>query len=294
MRLEGRAPVLFFEIAATQPHATDTVLMYGHLDKQPEFSGWRSDLGPLDAQVRDGKLYGRGGADDGYAVYASIAAVQELKRQNVPHPRIVGLIETCEESSSRDLLPHRCALKPRLGNVALVVCLDSGAGKYDQLWLTTSLRGMASGTLKVEILTEGIHWRCLGPGALVVPHHAAGARPAGRQRHRPPPARQLPLRSARRPAWPRRAHGGHPGRRGVQALPLGALRLRRLRRVRLPTTTDPVQALLKRTWSPRSASPAPRGFPALQDAGNVLRPTPPSNSACACPRWWTPRRRAGT
>ncbi|WP_348703851.1 M20/M25/M40 family metallo-hydrolase, partial [Acidovorax soli] len=157
VRLPGRTPVLFFEIEATEAAATQTVLMYGHLDKQPEFSGWRSDLGPWTPKYEDGKLYGRGGADDGYAVYASIAAVQELQRQNVPHPRIVGLIETCEESGSHDLLPYIDALRARLGDVGLVICLDSGAGNYDQLWLTTSLRGMASGTLKVEILTEGIH-----------------------------------------------------------------------------------------------------------------------------------------
>ena len=157
VRLPGRTPVLFFEIESTEAAATQTVLMYGHLDKQPEFSGWRGDLGPWTPKYEDGKLYGRGGADDGYAVYASIAAVQELKRQNVPHPRIVGLIETCEESGSRDLLPYIDALRTRLGDVGLVICLDSGAGNYDQLWLTTSLRGMASGTLKVEILTEGIH-----------------------------------------------------------------------------------------------------------------------------------------
>ena len=157
VRLPGRTPVLFFEIASTQSAAIETVLMYGHLDKQPEFSGWRSDLGPWTPKYEDGKLYGRGGADDGYAVYASIAAVQELKRQNVPHPRIVGLIETCEESGSGDLPPYIDALRQRLGDVGLVVCMDSGAGNYDQLWLTTSLRGMAAGTLKVEILTEGIH-----------------------------------------------------------------------------------------------------------------------------------------
>ena len=110
VRLPGRTPVLFFEIAATQPQSRQSVLMYGHLDKQPEFSGWRSDLGPWTAKYEDGKLYGRGGADDGYAVYASIAAVQELKRQGVPHPRIVGLIETSEESGSRDLLPYIDAL----------------------------------------------------------------------------------------------------------------------------------------------------------------------------------------
>ena len=104
--------------------ATSTVLMYGHLDKQPEFTGWRNDLGPWTPKYEDGKLYGRGGADDGYAVYASIAAVQALKAQNVPHPRIVGLVETCEESGSYDLLPYVDALRPRLGDVDLVICLD--------------------------------------------------------------------------------------------------------------------------------------------------------------------------
>ncbi|MEG0150809.1 MAG: M20/M25/M40 family metallo-hydrolase, partial [Comamonas sp.] len=124
----GRTPVLFFEVDGTADKAASnpTVLMYGHLDKQPEFEGWRSDLGPWTPKYEDGKLYGRGGADDGYAVYASIAAIQELKRQNVPHPRIVGLIETCEESGSADLLPYVEMLRPRLGDVGLVICLDSG------------------------------------------------------------------------------------------------------------------------------------------------------------------------
>jgi len=159
-----RTPVLFFELPASAgqdgtpaPASGQTVLMYGHLDKQPEFTGWRSDLGPWTPKIDDGKLYGRGGADDGYAVYASVAAIQALKAQGVAHPRIVGLIETCEESGSGDLLPYVDALRPRLGDVGLVICLDSGAGNYDQLWLTTSLRGMAAGVLKVEVLTEGIH-----------------------------------------------------------------------------------------------------------------------------------------
>ncbi|MBX9612276.1 MAG: M20/M25/M40 family metallo-hydrolase, partial [Burkholderiales bacterium] len=75
VRLPGRTPVLFFEVAATRAASAQTVLMYGHLDKQPEFSGWRHDLGPWTPKYEDGRLYGRGGADDGYAVYASIAAV---------------------------------------------------------------------------------------------------------------------------------------------------------------------------------------------------------------------------
>ncbi|MDO9359057.1 MAG: M20/M25/M40 family metallo-hydrolase, partial [Polaromonas sp.] len=102
IRLEGRTPVLFFEVPATKAGSTETVLMYGHLDKQPEFNGWRNDLGPWTPRYEDGKLFGRGGADDGYAVYASIAAIQALKAQNVPHARIVGLVETCEESGSYD------------------------------------------------------------------------------------------------------------------------------------------------------------------------------------------------
>ena len=184
VRLPGRTPVLFFEIAATRPASSQTVVMYGHLDKQPEFTGWRSDLGPWTPKYEDGKLYGRGGADDGYAVYASIAAVQALKAQKVAHPRIVGLIETSEESGSNDLLPYLDALRPRLGDVALVICLDSGAGNYDQLWLTTSLRGMASGTLKVEVYVGDNRDRCLPDnlgqriGVPLVghghPHHAPG------------------------------------------------------------------------------------------------------------------------
>ena len=157
IRLEGRTPVILFEVPATKTGSADTVLLYGHLDKQPEFNGWRSDLGPWTPKYEDGKLYGRGGADDGYAVYASLAAIMALDAQGIPRPRCVGLIESCEESGSFDLPHYLQALKPRLGNVGLVVCLDSGAGNYDQLWLTTSLRGMVSGVLKVEILTEGVH-----------------------------------------------------------------------------------------------------------------------------------------
>jgi acetylornithine deacetylase/succinyl-diaminopimelate desuccinylase-like protein len=112
VRLPGRTPVLFFDIPATRAESSQTVLMYGHMDKQPEFTGWRNDLGPWTPKYEDGKLYGRGGADDGYAVYASIAAVQALKAQKVAHPRIVGLIETCEESGSYDLLPYIDALRP--------------------------------------------------------------------------------------------------------------------------------------------------------------------------------------
>ena len=293
VRLPGRTPVLFFEIAATQPQSRQSVLMYGHLDKQPEFSGWRSDLGPWTAKYEDGKLYGRGGADDGYAVYASIAAVQELKRQGVPHPRILGLIETSEESGSRDLLPYIDALKDRLGEVALVVCLDSGAGNYDQLWLTTSLRGMASGTLKVEILTEGVH---SGDASGLVPSSFRIMRQVLDRLEDSATGRLLPASF----------HCAVPPERLAQARATAAILGDEVYRrfpwahhdcggstsaFALPTTQDPVEALLKRTWQPTLSVTGAEGFPALQDAGNVLRPysafklslrLPPLVDAAAC------------
>jgi acetylornithine deacetylase/succinyl-diaminopimelate desuccinylase-like protein len=270
VRIEGRTPVIFFEIPATRPASSDTVVMYGHLDKQPEFTGWRNDLGPWTPKYEGGLLYGRGGADDGYAVYAAITAVEALKAQGLTHPRIVGLIETCEESGSHDLPPYLDALRTRLGNVSLVVCLDSGAGNYDQLWLTTSLRGMVSGVLKVEILTEGIH---SGDASGVVPssfrvlrnvldrlEDSATGRLLPESFHCQLPTDRLAQVQAaaamlgdalwQRFPWACGADGGST----------------------LPTTTDPVEALLNRTWRPTLSVTGVDGFPDMKNAGNVLRP----------------------
>lgn len=154
IRLEGRTPIIYMEVPGA---VDDTVLLYGHLDKQPEMTGWSEGLGPWEPVIRDGKLYGRGGADDGYAAYASLAAIRALKEQDVPHARLVLIIEACEESGSYDLPAYIDHLTDRIGTPSLVVCLDSGAGNYEQLWITTSLRGMAAGTLEVDILREGVH-----------------------------------------------------------------------------------------------------------------------------------------
>lgn len=273
VRLEGRTPVLFFEVDSTKAGSTQTILMYGHLDKQPEFTGWRSDLGPWTPKYEDGKLYGRGGADDGYAVYASIAALQALKAQGKPHPRIVGLIETCEESGSYDLLPYVDALRTRLGDVGLVICLDSGAGNYDQLWLTTSLRGLAGGTLKVQVLTEGIH-----------SGDASGLVPSSFRIMRQVLDRLEDSKSGR--LLPQSFHCEIPADRVEQVKATAAILGEEVYKrfpwahadcggstsFALPTTTDPVQALINRTWLPTLSVTGAEGFPALQDAGNVLRP----------------------
>jgi acetylornithine deacetylase/succinyl-diaminopimelate desuccinylase-like protein len=152
-RLPKRTPLIFIEV----PGAGDTVLLYGHLDKQPEFTGWEEGLSPWEPVIRDGRLYGRGGADDGYAVFSSLTAIAALQAQKIPHARCVVLIEACEESGSPDLPAHVEALAAQIGTPTLVVCLDAEAGDYERLWLTTSLRGNIVGTLDVEVLTEGVH-----------------------------------------------------------------------------------------------------------------------------------------
>jgi acetylornithine deacetylase/succinyl-diaminopimelate desuccinylase-like protein len=279
IRLPGRTPVLFLEVAACAGSSNavvsgQTVLMYGHLDKQPEFTGWRSDLGPWTPKYEDGKLYGRGGADDGYAIYAAITAIQALKSQQAAHPRIVALVETCEESGSYDLLPYIDALRTRLGDVGLVICLDSGAGNYDQLWLTSSLRGMASGTLRVEVLTEGVHSgdaSGLVPSSFRVLRHlldrledSATGRllPASFHCEVPPDRLNQAKATAailgeelyKRFPWAHADCGGSSS----QSM--------------LPTTQDPLQALLARTWTPTLSVTGAEGLPELKNAGNVLRP----------------------
>jgi acetylornithine deacetylase/succinyl-diaminopimelate desuccinylase-like protein len=274
VRLPGRTPVIFFDVPATCPggNASDapTVLMYGHLDKQPEFSGWRNDLGPWTPKLESGLLYGRGGADDGYAVYASLTAIMALDAQGIPRPRCVGLIESCEESGSFDLPAYIDALKPQLGRVGLVVCLDSGAGNYDQLWLTTSLRGMVSGVLKVEVLTEGVH---SGDSSGLVPSSFRILRqvldrledsktgellpasfhceiPADRVDQARATALALGDEVWKRFPWACGADGGPS----------------------LPTTSDPFEALIRRTWKPTLSVTGADGFPEMRSAGNVLRP----------------------
>ena len=158
LELESRTPVILIEIPATEGREhLGSVLLYGHLDKQPPMTGWREGLSAWEPVLEGKKLYGRGGADDGYAMFASLTAVRLLTEQGLPHARIVILIEASEESGSPDLPAYVEAYAERIGTPDLVICLDSGCGNYEQLWTTTSLLGLVSGDLTVQILTEGVH-----------------------------------------------------------------------------------------------------------------------------------------
>jgi acetylornithine deacetylase/succinyl-diaminopimelate desuccinylase-like protein len=157
-RLPGLTPLIICEVPASDPAlAARTVLLYGHLDKQPEMAGWREGLGPWTPVIEDDKLYGRGGADDGYAAFAALVAIECAQTEGIPHARLVVLIEASEESGSPDLPAYVEALADRLGTPELVICLDGGCLDDERLWLATSLRGLVNGQLTVEVLTAGTH-----------------------------------------------------------------------------------------------------------------------------------------
>jgi acetylornithine deacetylase/succinyl-diaminopimelate desuccinylase-like protein len=263
VRLPGRTPLIYIEV----PGASDrTVLLYGHLDKQPPMTGWDEDLGPWTPVLRDGRLYGRGGADDGYAAFASLTALAALAREGIPHARCVVLIEACEESGSLDLPAYIEELAPRIGTPDLVVCLDSGCGNYEQLWSTTSLRGVLVGTLEISTLTEGVH---SGDAGGIVPETFTVAREViGRIEDGPTgrivlPELQVDIPAERREqavvaaaALGDRVAGKFPFVAGTR-----------------PLTADPVEQVLNRTWRPAMAVTGCKGLPPIEVAGNVLRPT---------------------
>jgi acetylornithine deacetylase/succinyl-diaminopimelate desuccinylase-like protein len=260
--IEGRTPVIFMEI---EGDASGTVLMYGHLDKQPAMVGWEEGLGPWTPVLRDGKLYGRGGADDGYAIFATIAAIRAVQQQGLPHARIVVLIECCEESGSVDLPAYIDLLSDRIGTPGLVICLDSGCGNYEQLWMTTSLRGSIVGNLHVEVLGEGVH---SGDASGIVASSFRVIRilldrleDAGTGKiipewlHVEVPADRLAEAKATAAVLGDEVWSKFPFLDGVQ-----------------PVSKDPLELLLNRTWRPALSYIGQAGFPDLVQGGNVLRP----------------------
>ena len=261
VRLPGRTPVILMEAPGT---GGDTVLLYGHCDKQPEMVGWAADAGPWIPVRRGNRLFGRGAGDDGYAAFAALTAIEALQAQGVAHRRCVVLIEASEESGSPDLPAYVEALADRI-RPGLVVCLDSGCGDYDHLWATTSLRGIISGTLTVEVLSEGVH---SGAASGIVPSSFRILRQLlgriedertgeilVRECHvEVPPGRLTEVQAVAAVLGGDVGHG-FPLVTGMR-----------------PVTLDPVQALLNNTWRPALAVTGVDGMPSLADAGNVLRP----------------------
>jgi acetylornithine deacetylase/succinyl-diaminopimelate desuccinylase-like protein len=262
LKLEGRTPLLLVDVPG---QTADCVLMYGHLDKQPEFTGWSDGLDPWTPVLRDGKLYGRGGADDGYAIFASLTAIRALRNQGIPHGRCVILIEASEESGSPDLVHHLEALGDRIGWPTLVVCLDAECGNYEQLWCTTSLRGNLILTLRAEVLTEGVH---SGTASGIVPSSfrvirdllarvedaSSGAILLEELNLPIPPDRRAQARAAA-DVLGNSVFDKFPFPPGMRAI-----------------SNDPYELVLNNTWRPTLSITGADGIPACRDAGNTLRP----------------------
>lgn len=122
------------------------------MDKQPPFTGWEEDLGPNKPVIKNGRLYGRGGADDGYSTYGAFLAIKAVQEQGIPLPRCVMITEGDEESGSVHMNHYMEKLKERIGNPDLIFALDSGVFDYERLWVTSSLRGNIVATLRVRTL----------------------------------------------------------------------------------------------------------------------------------------------
>jgi acetylornithine deacetylase/succinyl-diaminopimelate desuccinylase-like protein len=262
VQLPSRTPVIFIDIPGDKP---DTILLYGHLDKQPEMVGWAEGTGPWTPVMRDDKLFGRGGADDGYAMFAALSAILALHEQGIARARCVVLIEACEESGSYDLPFYVDHLAARIGDPSLVICLDSGCGDYERLWLTTSLRGMASGTLTIRMLTEGVHsgdasgvvpstFRILNQLLARLEDQQTGAILPSEFYVQIPPRRLEQAKDAAR-ILGKDIYAKFPFADGAQ-----------------PVTDDLAELVLNRTWRPQLAVIGIEGLPAPVNAGNVMLP----------------------
>jgi len=261
-RLPGKTPLLLVDVPGELPGC---VLLYGHLDKQPEFTGWLPGLGPWEPVVREGKLYGRGAADDGYAVFSSLTAIAALKAQKVPLARCVLLIEASEESGSIDLPAHLETLGDSIGDPSLVVCLDAECGNYDQVWCTTSLRGTLTGQLHVKVLTEGVHSgmaSCIAPnpfriiGQLLgrIENPVTGDVLLDELQVTIPKDRRAQI-SAAAQVLDAEVAGKLPWAAGVQ-----------------PVSNDPVELIINSTWRATLSVTGADGLPPVCSAGNVLLP----------------------
>src|SRR5262245_4148141 len=260
-RLPGRTPVILLDVPGSAP---ETILLYGHCDKQPEMIGWADGLGPWTPVRRGERLYGRGAQDDGYAAFCALTAIEAVERAGAPHARCLVLIEASEESGSPDLPAYMDSLAARIGEPDFVICLDSGCGNYEQLWGTTSLRGIINGVLSVEVLTEGMH---SGAASGIVPSSFRIARQLLSRiedertgvivrdfRVEIPPARVAEARAVAAVLGDEIA-GRFPLVEGMRY-----------------AHDDPVALLLAGTWEPALSIIGASGLPAPADAGNVLRP----------------------
>ena len=259
---KGKTPLILVDIPGQK---SGNVLMYGHLDKQPEMDGWAKGMGPWKPVMKNKKLYGRGGADDGYALFASICSIKALQEQQIRLPRILILIEFSEESGSPDLPHYMNLCKNKIGTPDLVICLDSGTGDYKRLWTTTSLRGLIGLKLRVDVLKEGVH---SGGASGYVPSSFRIARQLlSRIENQETGEILLDELKVEIPDFRTKET-----KKYVQVIGKELKKEFPWVSNMQPSTDNDVEGVLRRTWRPALSVVEGSGLPPSKNAGNVLRP----------------------
>lgn len=255
LRLSNAPPVLLCDIPGSSP-ASATILLYGHLDKQPGQASWPA-FTPV---LKEGKLYGRGAADDGYA---AITALLAIKACGADRPRCVVILETEEESGSPHFSAYLEEIKNRIGLPALIIVLDSNIPSYGRFWVTESMRGSLNFDLRVDVLGKGVHsgssglvpdsfrvLRCLL--ARLEDSKTGRIRLAQLHSALPPHLyRVFASLSQLDPAW-------------LSAFPFCDSTV--------PLQPDTVELRLNQAWRPALTVTGVDGLPSSEKAGNVVRP----------------------
>lgn len=263
----GCEPLLLVEIPGTAAPGAPVVLAYGHLDKMPPLDapGWSAGLFAYDPVIRDGKVYGRGTNDDGYNCFLVITALKYLQSKGLAYPKVTLILETGEESGDTEIQQYLERLRPKIGDVDLILVLDGEAQDYQTFWGCTSLRGIVNGVLDISHLATPCH---SGMATGLVPSTFRIARIL-LSRIEDAATGEVLLREAHAPEIPATrieqcrliaAQLGDRSHAIVSPLPGAEL-----------LSKDNAELLLAKAWKPGLAVTGCDGIPSVGDGSNVMR-----------------------
>eukprot|EP00826_Nyctotherus_ovalis_P002262 TRINITY_DN10437_c0_g1_i5.p1 TRINITY_DN10437_c0_g1~~TRINITY_DN10437_c0_g1_i5.p1 ORF type:complete len:472 (-),score=168.49 TRINITY_DN10437_c0_g1_i5:63-1478(-) len=259
-----RTHTILVVVEPTKPESKN-LFFYGHCDKQPPCTEqWRKGLDPYTPTVEGTRLYGRGSSDDGYAAFAIVSAIKACQKLGIPHDRCVVMIESCEESGSKDLGYYLEQVKDVVKTPDLMFIMDSGCGDYERIWLTTSLRGNLKCDFKVTALKEGVH---SGDAGGIVPETFEIVRALLDRIDDPKTGRVVDTFQVKVPE-------GRLKEVADAAKLLGSKVYDHFPFIDKvsPMSKDPYELLLNKTWLANMSVIGAEGLPLLKNAGNVLRP----------------------
>ena len=155
---ENHTPFILTETKSSKEKEKNTILFYAHIDKQPNCEGWDKGKSATNPIIENGRLYGRGSIDDGYAIYSILTAIKYCQDNNLFTNRIICIFECSEESSSDDLNYYFDKLIPFFGNdISLFCCVDLTCLDYKKMWIVNCIRGVMDFDVKIYTLNNDIY-----------------------------------------------------------------------------------------------------------------------------------------